>query len=708
MKNYNEHSQVRRIKSSIPYSRRNAKIVNFKKIEVLCYDNKLFLEKPSGIFRKQRSKSRKHLRQLSRSKTEHILTTRQQYGRNFSVHIMEKMKKKLETTLTISQTELYFKHLHQERVKSAKMSKRRGLSFEVKQIKNFINLVLNKILNYFSTFHLDDIKLRHVVLTNSIVKRILGKPFSSQLRRSNSDTYSRTLFQILDQISIWITQKFETFTEGLITNEKSLGNDVDLSMSSDFSDTHSLYSGEHSAYDRLLAKLTENQYEKTEVSEKGYKTDIESFSSESPGWKEKENCKNENDLLDKTVNWKKPVKERSVENVGQDESFKNDVDEPEIIEEYEKKLSLQIYDLIKKTKDATEERQVKRLSDGLSASFEDILDSKEKGEMNYFIKRIEECEKMAGLKMVSQKIGEESKENMAVQTLLESKDAGNQSRDAEEKLLKEDKSIGTESEIDEKFVMNSVPDDKSIISGCVSDDKSLTSDFVTKYSHISRSILEDKSVGLDAVEGSSNNVDTEDKRQQISERNLKNEAALSKIFDEEIEKILDIKKVKSNVYKHSTDKICSYTLHLWAEWLKEVSINGSKWKLWAQKINQKLKLYTSILRGERKSSDGNFKTLYREEWEQFKVQLKIDVVSFKRYYSNYQDLSEKISGKFSKKNVGCCQTCLEYKFIANKRKGREVVDCLLNAVKRTDHFKKYLTKLVNHASTILHVKISKS
>lgn len=154
---------------------------------------------------------------------------------------------------------------------------------------------------------------------------------------------------------------------------------------------------------------------------------------------------------------------------------------------------------------------------------------------------------------------------------------------------------------------------------------------------------------------------------------------------------------------HDFDAICCLTLKLLASWLLEVSQNCHKWFNWITCIIQKMRYYASILKGKIKNDDGTRRILYKEEWEEFCLCLDEDIKKYNDYSAKIQNLGKSIIDKYHKKNIKCCELCLQKKLIRNSHQGQEVVNKFCRLIKKSDYWFNWMTKLVRQATQILAI-----
>lgn len=64
-------------------------------------------------------------------------------------------------------------------------------------------------MKYFTKHPLSEVKDRHIIIGNEIINRLTDKSFKKHLRRTNKDNCSKTLYEIVDQIAVWIDQKID-------------------------------------------------------------------------------------------------------------------------------------------------------------------------------------------------------------------------------------------------------------------------------------------------------------------------------------------------------------------------------------------------------------------------------------------------------------------------------------------------------------------
>lgn len=165
-----------------------------------------------------------------------------------------------QDTITTNEANKYFKLLAARRRRSRK--KRRTASTGAICCKNakakkYIDKIVNAVINYFIKRPLCQVKDRHTIITTELISTIIGNKIAQQLKRLNQDTYSITLYQTIDQISVWIDQKvIDIDTIDLDENTD------ELSLSTSGTDTNATDTDELISDDFMKSK-------KKEPSEKG-------------------------------------------------------------------------------------------------------------------------------------------------------------------------------------------------------------------------------------------------------------------------------------------------------------------------------------------------------------------------------------------------------------------------------------------------------
>lgn len=143
-----------------------------------------------------------------------ILENWKDYKCVYSPEQMSNLKRLLQKqdALTTQEANRYFKILSNRR----KKEKRKRTGGDIRHIchksskaKKDIDKVVNLVMKHFLKRPSCQVKDRHVVITNEIINKVIDKKIARHLKRSNKDIYSNTLYQIIDQISVWIDQKVD-------------------------------------------------------------------------------------------------------------------------------------------------------------------------------------------------------------------------------------------------------------------------------------------------------------------------------------------------------------------------------------------------------------------------------------------------------------------------------------------------------------------
>lgn len=153
---------------------------------------------------------------------------------------------KRRDALTMREANTYFKLLAAQR----KKEKRKQRKLQMQKIccggakaRRDIDKVVHTVLKYFTRKTLCEVKHRHIIITNEIIKRVAGKSLRKYVKRSNKDVCSRVLYQIVDQLSVWLDNKVDEVDTVDLEGEEEAPSLSTSATDSSLTDSEALISG---------------------------------------------------------------------------------------------------------------------------------------------------------------------------------------------------------------------------------------------------------------------------------------------------------------------------------------------------------------------------------------------------------------------------------------------------------------------------------
>lgn len=575
-----------------------------------------------------------------------------------------------EECLAPKAAEKYFSKLDAKKRKDKKKKLKKQREQHVKKpqkskIVKEIEGLAKDIVNFFAEKMPVNVKYRHMMITELIKDKLVANNLVKPYKRNKRSVAGQTLFDVLDQLSVWLETNIACLTDEDLEQEAQAGSSVISTTVSSYSSSEADVLLSISDKIETISVITIRSALEVAQETASIITQIHDLTDE------KEDVQPETSMLDD--NEDEIVKEE-----------KTDEAEGEVVKD-------EVSDVTPEADQGTEEEKDKEGSEAAEIVDVDATETKDS-----------EAAEIVDLDATETKDPEAAEivDLYATET-----------KDAEAAEIVEPDATETKDHEADEIVE---PDATESKDPEAVETKDLEAAEIVDLEDTKTKDLEGtETVDLEATE----TKDLEVKKSEKLEPEKDNEAHMivdsilgdyidsidmeKEIIDKEIVPV----EMKRHVEEHSADATCCVAMKKWAIWLAEVARNTHSWCQWIQQVIAKIRFFAAILKGDVKTADGKRRILYKEEWNSFKETLANDMTAWIEYNTHVKDLSEKIIASFQNKRVVCCPACLDDKLIVSEETVHEVGDQLAEAIQKTGYWRTWLEQVVLQARKLTSLEI---